>query len=289
MLAYEKMQYQAYVEIVTNIFVSFSVFVALYMGYSLIVIATLFIMGGIVKFCLSFAVLKKHFTVPKLLLDVPRILDMLKRAYPLGFALIFVMIYYRIDTVMLSLMKTERDVGIYNAAYMIFMGLAAIPSVILPAIFSNLSKFYYSSFSKLKNMYLYSLLFFICLGLLIAIAGYQLSDRLIIVLYGSEFSDSTIVLRYLFMAILMLFINNLNGVMLNSINMERMNMMAVGSVAFINIILNFLLIPDMSYEGAAIATLVSESLVMVFTSFIIFLFFLNSSFGVRNQRINIDN
>ena len=66
----------------------------------------------------------------------------------MGIAAILVMIYFKLDTVMLSFMKDQIDVGIYGLAYKILENLIFFPAMFVGLIMPLLSKHAFSNRSK---------------------------------------------------------------------------------------------------------------------------------------------
>ena len=53
----------------------------------------------------------------------------LREAAPLGISAIVVFAYFKMDTILLSVLKTNAEVGIYNAAYKVIENISFFPLV----------------------------------------------------------------------------------------------------------------------------------------------------------------
>ncbi len=73
----------------------------------------------------------------KLKVDLRRMSWMLRHGLSFGIAYIFYNIYFQIDSVMLSIMRTPAEVGVYSAAYRLISITLFIPGVV--PVFSTLS------------------------------------------------------------------------------------------------------------------------------------------------------
>jgi len=259
----EKMEYQAISTISASSAKFFLCTLAIILGYGIIAVCSLFMLSSILQMVISGVLTKKRFVRPGLLFDFDFWKKLIRESYPLAFALVFVMMYYRIDTVMLSMIKGEDAVGIYNAAYNILMGLAIIPSSFLPAVFPNLSRFFKESNVKLRKGFKKALMLMGLSGLTIAILGTIFAKDVISIIYGASYMESVLTLQILMWALLFLFMNNTVGITLNATNRQKANMFIVGTAVIVNIILNLLLVPVLTYEGAAIATLITEAYVLL--------------------------
>ena len=255
--AFEKMEYDAGITIFANIIrVSLGLLVLL-LGYGLIELALVFLFSGVFDVLFSFLVCERRFVKPKLELDFEFWKSTIKIALPLSMLSIFGLIYVRIDTVMLSMMKGDAVVGWYNAAYNLVLGFKPIPSLFLNAIFPLMSYYYVSSIDSLKVAYEKASKFLLILGLPLAVGITLLADRIIPILYGEQFYPSIIALQILAWELLLIFLYGPLGNVLVSTNKQNQMATVAGIGALLNVILNLILIPPLSYIGAAIATIIT--------------------------------
>lgn len=151
--AFEKMEYDSFLTIIEKIIiVSLGMFL-LILGYDLIHVVFVYIIGGIINVMLSLILTVKKFEKPELNMDFSFWKQSTIAAIPFGLTMIFVTIFSRIDTIMLSIMTSDAPVGWYNAAFMIISALMVIPGILFSSIFPLLSKYYISSFNSIKMIY----------------------------------------------------------------------------------------------------------------------------------------
>jgi O-antigen/teichoic acid export membrane protein len=91
---------------------------------------------------------------------------------------------------------------------------------------------------------------------------YLLSEEIILAIYGIDFLESADVFKILSWATAILFINYLFGSLLVSANKQSVTTISTALCAFMNIMINYILIPHYSYVGAAIATVITQALNM---------------------------
>ena len=256
--AFEKMEYEAGITIFTNILrVSLGLLV-IYLGYGLVEIALAFLFAGIFGLIFSFVVCELKFVKPKIELDLMFFKKTAMIALPLTMLSVFDIIYSRTDIIMLSIMKGDEVVGWYNAAYGLVFGFKPIPLLFMNALFPLMSGYYISSKDSLKKTYELSFKYLFTLGLPLTIGIMLLSERIVLLLYGNQFLPSIVTLQILSWDILLIFsIGPLGGLLVST---DKQNKMAIllGITAFINIILNLILIPSFSYVGAAVASIISQ-------------------------------
>jgi O-antigen/teichoic acid export membrane protein len=256
--AFEKMEYEAAITIFTNIMRVSSGILVLFLGYGLLGLALVFIFSGVFDILISFLICGKRFVKPKIEVDFDFWKSTIKIALPLSMLSIFGLIYVRIDTVMLSMMEGDAVVGWYNASYNLVLGFKPIPSLFLNAIFPLMAGYFVYSMGSLKIAYEKASKFLLIIGLPLAVGITLLADRFILILYGVQFYPSIIVLQILAWDILLIFLYGPLGNVLVSINKQNQMAAVAGMSALLNVILNLILIPPLSYVGAAIATIITE-------------------------------
>jgi len=188
----------------------------------------------------------------------------IKEALPFGLSGIFIMIYYWIDSVMLSLLQGDTVVGWYNASYRLVLVLAIIPSAILTSLFPLMSRFYESSEKSLRFSYEKSFKYLLIIAVPIGVGMTLLADRIILLVYGSEYTPSIIALQILIWSEVLIFLSIVFGNLLNSINKQIIVTRQTAIAAILNVIMNLLLIPRYSYVGASIATVATECFAFMF-------------------------
>lgn len=267
--AFERMEYETLVNIVERVVTTSLGITALFLGYGLIPLISIFLIGASIKLILSIWLATKRFTKPDFSIDFGFWRDSLRQALPFALTGIFVTIYFQIDTVMLSMMKGDEVVGWYNAAYRMVGALGFIPGAFIAAIFPVMSQYFISSKKSIQLAFQKSFKYMFMLGLPIGVGTTILADRFILLIYGSEFIPSITALQILIWALVIVFQSMVLGAVLGSINKQGINTLLTGVNAIFNVTLNLLLIPTFSYVGAAIATVATELLGFSFALYIV--------------------
>lgn len=261
--AFESMEWEALINILVKIITVSLGLLVLFSGFSLIELAYVFLSASIIGLILSFLICGRKFAKPKLQVDLDFWKRTIKLAIPFSLANIFVMIYFRIDIIMLSTMKGDAVVGWYNAAYTFIEAFEPVTFVFMTALFPIMSAFFVSSKDSLRLTLEKSFKYSMLLGMPISIGGMVLADRLIPFFYGGEFTNSIAALQILIWACLLLSMYRPVAYLLGAINRQGTMALIGGMGALINIGVNLLLIPRWSYIGAGVATLITEGLVTI--------------------------
>lgn len=182
----------------------------------------------------------------------------LKDSWPLIFSGLVVMIYMRIDQIMIKEMLGEREVGFYSAAVRISELWYFIPAIITTSLFPSIinakkisEKLYYTRLQRLYTLMVW-------LAIAIALPMTFLSDWLVILLYGEAYREAGLVLMIHIWAGVFVFLGVASGSWLISENLQRISLYRTFSGAGINVILNLVLIPIYGLIGAAIATVIAQ-------------------------------
>ena len=104
----------------------------------------------------------------------------------------------------------------------------------------------------------------------LAMATMIYSTDLIQFIYGYDYDAASSVLSILIWTVCLLFINGAANTVLNASYREVTLTKIYVIAAIFNIILNFFMIPQFSYNGAAITTVLSDILILIMQSYVIY-------------------
>lgn len=179
--------------------------------------------------------------------------EFIKKGFPLLFASFTVIVYMKIDQIMIAEMINIKSVGIYSAAIKISEMIYFIPVIIMSTFFPFLIK---SNINFHEKIYIiYKLM--ITLSLVISTFISILSNYIIEALYGNLYKESSNILIIHVWASIFVFVGVASNQYLIINNLSKYSFYQTLLGALSNIILNLILIPYYGAFGAAIATLVS--------------------------------
>ena len=193
-----------------------------------------------------------------------RIRQLLKDGWPLALAGMAVMLYMKVDQIMLGQMLGNRAVGMYSAAvrvsevwYFIPMSIVASVSPLLIEARKVSADLYYERLSDLFRL-------MVAIALVIAIPMTFLAGSVAAVLYGNDYEGVGPVLAIHIWAALFVFLGVAQSPWTINEGVTKLALLRTSVGAVVNILLNFLLIPRSGPLGAAIATTISQALSAVF-------------------------
>lgn len=234
--------------------------------------------GCFVYFALAvlFSISAKTF---KISIDIKYIKELIIEAFPLGVSAVLAILYFRFDMLMLSWMKPVEHVGIYGAAYTVVEMSVIIPALFLGSMLPFFTKSIACNKINLKHHYQKSFDFLVLLAIPGLAGGILLADPIMSLITGVEFGqisgiensgNSTFrAFQILVVVSALMFWGQLNGHLLVAGRKQMIILKIYYFLLPLNICLNLLLIPKYSYNGAALATLISEIVAIIITTAII--------------------
>ena len=174
-------------------------------------------------------------------------------------------IYGNLDNVMLGFMKTNTDVGFYNAAVKIKGVLVSIitslGTVLLPRASYYIQYNYKDKFLDISQKAIH---FVIILAVPMIFYFILYARESIYFLSGSAYEGAIIPMQVIMPTLLFIGLTNIMGLqMLVPLGKEKMVLYSVITGAAADLLINILLIPKLSSTGAAIGTVAAESVVWI--------------------------
>ena len=189
--------------------------------------------------------------------------DLFRNSWPLILSGVMIMLYMRIDQVMLGEMIGDTSVGIYSAAVRLTEVWYFIPTAILISVFPTIIEtkkqdegLYYRRLQRL-----YTLLTWTAISISILIMF--IAKPIINLLYGTEYIEASSVLVISIWAGVFVFQGLARGKWFLAEDLQKFSYIFTGMGVIINIILNLIFIPCYGAMGAAIATLVTQFIVVI--------------------------
>lgn len=170
-------------------------------------------------------------------------------------------IYSHMDTLMLGIIKTDADVGYYNAALKVKSVLWALMTALSGVLFTRMSYcLEKKDLTGYTNWLERSFSYIFYFGIPTA-AFFMVNAREVIVfLAGSEFEEGSGAMFFLAACSFVLGLNYILGIqVLLPMHKESSYTRAVTISIFVNLIFNSILIPGFGCTGAAAATFITES------------------------------
>lgn len=197
--------------------------------------------------------------------------DTIWKALPYGLALILNMVYFRIDSILLLLMKNPEEVGLYGVPMRVLDILSIIPVYFMNSVLPTLTRRLKESPAKAREVIQHAFDFLMAMVVPIVVGAQVLAYPLIFIISSPEFLSrvsegfygSDIALRILVFAMFFAFMSAVFTFTLIAIGYQgKLLYISVGGALF-NIIANIYVIPEWGFRGAAATSVLSELLIVL--------------------------
>jgi len=222
-------------------------FVWVMVGEALVVTLAMFIMMG-----------KRGHSISSLQVSSERAKSLLQDSWPLILSAMAVVIYMKIDQIMLGQLLGDQAVGVYTAATRISEAWYFIPSVIMASVFPALLD------SKKQNEITYhqrlqdAFNLMVVLSVGVSVPMTLLSGPIIDFLYGEAYAQAGTVLAIHMWGSVFVFLGVASNKWFLAENRQMQSFQRTAMGALVNIGLNMVLIPVYGAVGAAIATIFAQ-------------------------------
>jgi len=254
-------------ELIGKIFQVAAIIAAVKLNMGFLAIMLTLLLNMIVSFLIVFLWSRRYIKF-RPALDFSVWKKFLKESYPVGISAIIVFAYFKLDTILLSILKTSADVGTYNAAYKVLENISFFPAMFVGLVMPIMSRYIFHERKKFELVADKTFKVFLVLTVPLFIGTVFLAGGIIRLIGGAGFVDSVPVLRLLAAAMVFIFFGNFftNVIIAGSLQKKLMGILLF--CAIFNVSLNLILIPRFSYIGAAVTSSLTEGLVVLLSCFI---------------------
>ena len=257
-----RMEYRIFARLVFRIISAILILWIIFSHGTLMQVMIVLVFSEMVMMLISYF-FSRRFIRPRFDIDFGLWRYLFKEALPIALSSVIIIIYFNIDVIMLSLMMGDAEVGIYSAAYKLSEPLSLIPSALMVSLFPIMSASFKNAKERLIKSYRLGVRYLLIITLPIAIGITLLADKIILLIYGTPFAESAPVLQILIWTLVFTSMHYVLTNILISIDKPKLYTVSTALCAIVNVTLNFILIPVMSYNGAAIATVITNVVLLI--------------------------
>lgn len=261
--AYHNLSYESISSVIFQLIVLIAGLIVLRMDGSLVMLMFSLVFASIFNFCFSFILLRNRFKIrirPVLSKEVIRNI--------LGISIVFTLfsvfqrIYTYLDTVLISVLAGDREVGLYQVAFKIIFAIQFLPAAFIASLYPALSFYWLNNRSQLGITFERAMNYLIIISLPISIGTISIADK-IVNLFKSGYSEAILPLQITIAAVLFIFINFPIGSLLNACDFQKKNMINMAITAIASVMLNLALIPKFGAVGASITVFATNLLMFI--------------------------
>ena len=188
---------------------------------------------------------------------------------PLIAAAVAEVLSLKIDMVMLGVLESKENVGLYGAVYSIYLAIVMIPLAVTKVFFPNFVQMMEIDVNNAKGLIIKISLMFVAYSFFVAVLLIPMADFVMVSIYTEEFLAAADVLVILAAGSVMVILNRLFNYVLVAIKENVVYMYITMFGTLVNVVGNIILIPIYSIVGAAISTVVTELMILVLSFYIV--------------------
>ena len=264
---YEQMQFIAGSLIIQRTAVALAGIAVLLSGGGLVEVSLIFCLGGLLGLLSSLMWMYRFVVRPRFDVKRSRWVALARAGVPLGLASTLYYALLRLDASLLSFLNggDNAEVGQYGAAFRLIEATMFVSWAFGGAIMPWLSRHGAQASVSLSRGYELGLKALVAMLVPIAAFFAVYAEPLIELLYGDGYADAVMPLRLLAGMTVLFGINTFLAILMISRDEPGEFARAAGVVIIQNVIFNFILIPPLGAEGAAINAIVSGALLAGWT------------------------
>ena len=258
--AYERLAVIATVLVPQRLLAALAGIGLLLAGAGLVTVALAFVASSAVALAFALGLLFRRIVRPRLKLDPKAWGPLMRAAIPFGIASVAGLVLFRIDMGMLAGFKPASAVGNYGAAYRLFEATLFLSWSVSAAVYPVFSRLGPTTDPPVGLVLERALKLLTALTLPLAVGAAILAPAVIRLVYGDQYDAAVTALRLLAPAIALYAATYIPAGFLVAQRRERVVTTVYVLVAAENVLLNFVLIPRWSLDGAAAGTSISQVL-----------------------------
>ncbi|MGH7720929.1 MAG: flippase, partial [Gemmatimonadaceae bacterium] len=229
---------------------------ALWAGGGIVALAVVFLAVRLVDFTVFFAAVRRAL-VPAVG-GTRRASASYLAALPFAISNLMVIMYYQVDTTLLSLLSTAYDTGVYGAIYRFVDITQVIPRLLIVVSYPVMAVAWLRDRAGFYRMLHLLQRLLTCVALPVLFVIIMWSEELLRLFFGADYAVGAAALRFIMLGSYFAFHSSLYAQVLQASGHERLLATGLAATVGVKISLNVLLIPRYGFLGSAIATLATE-------------------------------
>ncbi len=260
--ARERLEFVSAIVVFQRVVTGGVVVAVLAVGAGVVSISGVFLVVSVATILLAMWLLR-FVASPRWSVERERLVPLFRAGLPIGIVILLFTLLLRVDTVLLSLLADNREVGIYGAAFRLFEATMFLSWSFSGAIFPWLSRKHVESHAELARGYEAGLVVMLSLLTPIGVAYALLAEPIVHLLYGTRYDAAILPLRLLGVVVVAYGVNSFTSSALAAHDRPGLMHRTLALVAAQNIAMNAALIPPYGATGAAVSAAVSGLLLGV--------------------------
>ena len=261
-------------EIINRLVLLLGVWLVVVGQKNLFFIITAIVLGNFVSFLITLVYSQRYLRLG-LAFDLLIWKKIWQATWQLAITIALTLVYFRADTIIMSIFRPQSEVGFYGAAYRVLDILVQFPYMFLGLILPLLTKFFVQD-KKIFALIAQKTFDFLSLIIVpVILATLVLGEKIMIFVAGDDFWLSGQLLKILVLAAGAIYLGSFFGYIIVACELQKKMVKFYLANAVTALILYLIFIPLYSYWAAAIITVATE------------IFIALSAFGVLRKNIGL--
>lgn len=184
--------------------------------------------------------------------------EFLAMAWPFALAGIIGRLYSYSDSLLMSKMLTERELGWWSVPYKITFAFQFIPLALSASVYPVFSTLFVTDREALSRLFEKSWRYLFTIVFPLSASIFAIAEPFIIKVYGVSYAPSVAPLRILVISLIFGYLALISGALLNAIGQQKKQTMLMACALLISIVANVILIPKLGIIGAAVSALIGN-------------------------------
>lgn len=228
-------------------------------GFNAVVLS--YVAGALLTFAIVYAVAARRVSL-RPLFDTTYWGRLLRGSLAIGVATGLFLSYYRVDTVLVALLRDSHETGLYGAAFKFVEIGEVLVAAIGVSVFPSLARMAATADERLGNAVQRSVEVVAAFGAPILVGILLVADELVALTAGEEFAGAAAALRLLVPYLALLFLSAILIRLAAALHLDRNLLVLAILILLLNIGLNVALLPAYGYKVAALTSTASEACVV---------------------------
>lgn len=187
--------------------------------------------------------------------------NLTRRSLPFGLNLLFGSVYLSVDILLLAELKDDTEVGVYRGAVMLIALFPVIANTLNRGLFPRMAR-HLGDRAAAGDELRFAARILLAVSIPAAVGGLMTAEPLMVFFGGAPFAVSAVPFMVMAPLLPLRFLNNSFGMTLSTLDRQSDRTRGVAVAACVNLVANFLVIPEWGAVGAAATTLGTEVLLL---------------------------
>jgi len=201
--------------------------------------------------------------LPRLRLRKARWRELLRAAWPIGASTLLTQLHANLGLVMLGLIATFQQTGIYNSAYRLVFFLMTLDRVFYTVFFPVVARFIENQPDRLAELVGTAVRMILALSIPLCVGASILARPILEAVFAAEYSGAVPVLQVLVWFLPLSMFNSLAGYTLLAAGRDRQFLKCTAAGVAVAVLFNLAAVPLAGAAGAAVAIVAGEAFLLV--------------------------